>query len=68
MLNLSQATKGKKVFHVISLHEQAEKVIITGVKLVHNETRFYIEYKTQEGTTKTDINTSFANKKPMIYN
>ncbi len=67
MLTLSQAYKGRKVFHIISLWENPENVTIENIKFVHNENRFYIEYKTQEGIASTDVNTSFTLKNPKMY-
>lgn len=68
MLTLSQAYKGRKVFHIISLWEKPQSVTIENVKLIHNENRFFVEYSTEEGNAiQTDVNTSFTLARPKMY-
>lgn len=68
MITLSQAYKGRKVFHLLSLWEKPQSVTIENIKLIHNENRFFVEYRTQEGNTiQTDVNTSFTLTQPKQY-
>lgn len=68
MVTTKQAGKRKTLYHVISLHEKAEKVYVRGIRLVHNVERFYIDYSTtKDGKILTDVNTSFETVKPSLY-
>lgn len=68
MVTTKQAEQRKTLYHVISLHEEAEKVFIRGIRLVHNVERFYIDYSTtKNGKILTDVNTSFETVKPTLY-
>ena len=68
MVTTRQAKQRKTLYHVISLHEEAEKVYIRGIRLVHNVERFYIDYSmTKDGKIFTDVNTSFTAISPTLY-
>lgn len=68
MVTTEQASKRKTLYHVISLHEEAEKVFIRGIRLVHNVERFYIDYSTtKDGKILTDVNTAFTAINPTLY-
>ena len=68
MITTNQVKYGKTAYHVISLHEPAEKVILLYAKMIHCENRFYVEYAVDGKVgTFTDINTAFTMKKPAVY-